>query len=82
MKSNVSTDSQPIPSVAPHTDQGEPAAGSGEAELRLPMTRGCPFDPPEEYKRLQDEAPVSRLAFPDGSYGWLDRKSTRLNSSH
>jgi cytochrome P450 len=35
------------------------------------MSRGCPFDPSAEYRRLQDEDPVSRLAFPDGSDGWL-----------
>ncbi len=38
---------------------------------RLPLARECPFDPPEEYRRLRDEDPVSRLAFPDGSTGWL-----------
>ena len=53
----------------PH--QREPAGGDGAAELRLPTTREGPFDPPAEYRRLQDEDPVARLAFPDGSHGWL-----------
>ena len=35
------------------------------------MARECPFDPPEEYRRLRVDDPVSRLAFPDGSTGWL-----------
>ena len=38
---------------------------------RLPMDRKCPFDPPEDYKRLRVEDPVSRLGFPDGRTGWL-----------
>jgi len=71
MNSNVSTDMQPMSSALPHTDPVQPIAESDEADQRLPMARGCPFDPPEEYKRLRDEEPVSRLAFPDGSYGWL-----------
>lgn len=52
-------------------EQDQPTAGRGEAELRLPVDRECPFDPPAEYRRLQDEDPVARLAFPDGSHGWL-----------
>ena len=35
------------------------------------MDRDNPFDPPAEYRRLRDEDPVARLAFPDGSSGWL-----------
>jgi cytochrome P450 len=49
----------------------EPAAGCGDAELRLPTTRESPLDPPAEYRRLQEEDPVARLAFPDGSHGWV-----------
>jgi cytochrome P450 len=37
----------------------------------LPMQRSSPFDPPAEYRRLREEEPVSRLAFPDGNVGWL-----------
>jgi cytochrome P450 len=68
---DVSTDSQPRTSALPHTDQVQPAAESEAADLRLPMARGCPFDPPAEYKRLRDEEPVTRIAFPTGGYGWL-----------
>jgi cytochrome P450 len=60
-----------MPSAPPHTDQEAPAAGSDAAEARLPTARGCPFDPPAEYKRLRDAEPVSRLSFPDGGHGWL-----------
>jgi cytochrome P450 len=38
---------------------------------QLPLTRTCPFDPPEEYRQLQAEEPISPLAFPDGVTGWL-----------
>ena len=37
----------------------------------LPRTRPTPFDPPEDYRKLRDAEPVSRLAMPDGSTGWL-----------
>ncbi|HXB48485.1 MAG TPA: cytochrome P450, partial [Streptosporangiaceae bacterium] len=39
--------------------------------MSLPMRRRSPFDPPAEYRRLREEKPVSRLAFPDGKVGWL-----------
>jgi cytochrome P450 len=37
----------------------------------LPIRRERPFDPPDEYRLLREEDPVSRLAFPDGKVGWL-----------
>ncbi|GAA4623815.1 cytochrome P450 [Actinoallomurus vinaceus] len=37
----------------------------------LPTRRERPFDPPNEYRLLREEDPVSRLAFPDGKVGWL-----------
>lgn len=38
----------------------------------LPTARGrCPFDPPPELGRLREEAPISRLSYPDGLDGWL-----------
>jgi cytochrome P450 len=37
----------------------------------LPTVRECPLDPPAAYRRLQDEDPVARLVFPDGTRGWL-----------
>ncbi|WP_340681972.1 cytochrome P450 [Amycolatopsis coloradensis] len=37
----------------------------------LPMTRSCPFDPPDELSELREQAPLSRLIFPDGHRGWL-----------
>jgi cytochrome P450 len=37
----------------------------------LPSKRTCPFDPPADYRRIQQEEPVTRLAFPSGRVGWL-----------
>ncbi|MEV5750639.1 cytochrome P450 [Actinoallomurus sp. NPDC052308] len=37
----------------------------------LPTRRERPFDPPDEYRLLREEDPVSRLSFPDGKVGWL-----------
>jgi cytochrome P450 len=37
----------------------------------LPMARSCPFDPPDALTQLRQEAPISRLVFPDGHRGWV-----------
>ncbi|GIF04179.1 cytochrome P450 [Actinoplanes siamensis] len=47
-----------------------PDAGDGIVP-RLPTERTCPFDPPEELRRLRAEAPVRRMRFPTGDLGWL-----------
>lgn len=47
------------------------ASSSSFSPVSLPMRRSSPFDPPAEYRRLREEEPVSRLAFPDGKVGWL-----------
>jgi cytochrome P450 len=60
-----------MPSELPHTDREAPVAAGDAAAAPLPTVRGCPFDPPAEYKRLQDEEPVSRLVLPGRSPGWL-----------
>lgn len=39
--------------------------------VRLPTTRGCPFDPPSELAQLRDSQPLTRLRYPDGHIGWL-----------
>jgi Cytochrome P450 len=39
--------------------------------VTLPITRQTPFDPPGELGRWRDEAPLRRLAYPDGHLGWL-----------
>ena len=57
---------QKTPAFAPEDELRPDSPGA-----RLPMARECPFDPPEEYRRLRADDPVSRLAFPDGSMGWL-----------
>ncbi|MFE0374685.1 cytochrome P450 [Streptomyces inhibens] len=36
-----------------------------------PTVRTCPFDPPEEYGTLREQAPVTQVTFPDGATGWL-----------
>ncbi|MEU5269252.1 cytochrome P450 [Streptomyces hygroscopicus] len=37
----------------------------------LPRHRDCPFDPPGDYAALREEGGAARLAFPDGTVGWL-----------
>jgi cytochrome P450 len=36
-----------------------------------PRAADCPFDPPPDYRKIQDEAPISRLRLWDGSTPWL-----------
>ena len=38
---------------------------------RLPRQRVSPFDPPPDYRQLQETDPVSPLVFPGGGTGWL-----------
>jgi cytochrome P450 len=37
----------------------------------VPMTRTCPFRPPDEVAGLRENAPVTRMTFPNGAQGWL-----------
>ncbi|MFD7924282.1 cytochrome P450 [Streptomyces sp. NPDC059740] len=37
----------------------------------FPMPRKCPFQPPEQYARLREEEPVSRVLLPTGRTAWL-----------
>ncbi|MFL6075725.1 MAG: cytochrome P450 [Mycobacteriales bacterium] len=37
----------------------------------LPTTRPNPFDPPADYARLREEAPISRHVWPNGVEAWL-----------
>ncbi|WP_406478904.1 cytochrome P450 [Streptomyces platensis] len=36
-----------------------------------PTERACPFNPPEEYRTIREEAPVTPATFPDGAKGWM-----------
>ncbi|GHF86638.1 cytochrome P450 [Amycolatopsis bartoniae] len=36
----------------------------------LPITRSCPYAPPEEHRRLREEAPISRVTLPSGREAW------------
>lgn len=40
----------------------------------LPTRRSCPFDPPDDYKALRANEPISRVRFADGQEGWLFTK--------
>lgn len=37
----------------------------------LPMSRSCPFDPPEQLAQLREEQPITPLRYQDGHPGWL-----------
>lgn len=39
--------------------------------LAFPVRRTCPFDPPDEYRWLRAEHPISQLRLPGGKVGWL-----------
>ncbi|MEU6474758.1 cytochrome P450 [Streptomyces massasporeus] len=48
-----------------------PAAGPALQPRPLPLTRSCPFTPPAELTDLRGREPLSRVANPDGTTGWL-----------
>jgi cytochrome P450 len=37
----------------------------------LPTNRPNPFDPPEDYRTLRENEPISRMILADGSLGWM-----------
>ncbi|MEZ0076589.1 cytochrome P450 [Planotetraspora sp. GP83] len=39
--------------------------------VTYPIVRERPFDPPDELRSLRAEAPICRMAYPDGHEGWL-----------
>ncbi|TVS99674.1 cytochrome P450 [Amycolatopsis bartoniae] len=41
-----------------------------EVLTTLPITRSCPYAPPEEHRRLREEAPISRVTLPSGREAW------------
>ncbi|MFJ4650832.1 cytochrome P450 [Nocardia sp. NPDC088792] len=36
-----------------------------------PVVRTCPFSPPEEYRALREQDPITEVTLPDGIPGWL-----------
>jgi cytochrome P450 len=56
----------------------EPAA-AGIPEYPMPRATCCPFDPPPALRKLQDQAPLTRVRLWDGSTPWL---VTRYTEQH
>ncbi|MEU9486824.1 cytochrome P450 [Streptomyces decoyicus] len=48
-----------------------PTTRTQPAARPQPTVRTCPFDPPQEYRTLREEAPITPVTFPDGTNGWL-----------
>jgi len=48
-----------------------PVDNLGHEPAPMPMARQCPFDPPEDYRRLRTEDPIHRILLPSGDHGWL-----------
>jgi cytochrome P450 len=38
---------------------------------KFPMSRTCPFEPPEPYAKLREKAPMCPVMMPDGKRAWL-----------
>ncbi|MCP2166746.1 cytochrome P450 [Goodfellowiella coeruleoviolacea] len=57
--------------TAKHTSpssHGVPEVGNPPA---FPMTRRCPFSPPEEYRALREQGPLVRVRLPSGQHSWV-----------
>lgn len=44
---------------------------TGARPTTLPITRSCPYAPPAEHRRLQQEEPISRVTLPSGASAWV-----------
>ncbi|MFF3720654.1 cytochrome P450 [Streptomyces prasinus] len=53
------------------TRESRPAREAASEPRPLPLTRSCPFTPPAELTALREREPLSRVANPDGTTGWL-----------
>ncbi|MEV5645808.1 cytochrome P450 [Streptomyces flaveolus] len=53
------------------TRESRPTGGPAHEPRPLPLARTCPFTPPTELTDLRGREPLSRIANPDGSTGWL-----------
>jgi cytochrome P450 len=42
--------------------------------LRFPVTRSCPFHPPQEYAQLRETDPISKVELPTGRTAWVVAK--------
>ena len=61
----------------------QPATQSAPSPLPPPLfDRAFIDDPYPAYAWLREHSPVHRTRLPNGVEAYLDRKSTRLNSSH
>ncbi|GAB3464644.1 cytochrome P450 [Streptomonospora sediminis] len=65
---NSATDPAAAP---PAPDPGSPTQLPPVQELPISRPTDCPFDPPERFAALRDEAPLRRMTYPDGHEGWL-----------
>jgi len=56
------------------TNTAGPAAAGVPADVPdfpMPRATGCPFDPAPQLRQLQDEAPITKVTWWDGSTPWL-----------
>ncbi|MFI5522276.1 cytochrome P450 [Streptomyces platensis] len=49
----------------------QPTSSTQPTTRTQPMGRTCPFSPPEGYRTLREEDPVTQVTFPNGTKGWL-----------
>ncbi|MGW8556883.1 cytochrome P450 [Streptomyces tubercidicus] len=49
----------------------QPTTSTRHTPGTQPMGRTCPFSPPEGYRTLREEDPITPVTFPDGAKGWV-----------
>jgi cytochrome P450 len=53
----------------------EPTVTTTEvSDKEFPLSRECPFSPPEEYQRIREQQPVTTVRLPDGGRAWVVSK--------
>ena len=48
--------------------------------LTFPLPRTCPFAPPAEYRRIREEAPISKVTLPNGQQAWVVSRHDHLRT--
>src|SRR5690606_3341241 len=65
------TPHRPLPGRRPPMTPTVPERTGADEALRFPLTRPCPFTPPDAYQRMRGREGLTRAVIPSGEQVWL-----------